>query len=184
MKSELEAGYLIELYNEPLYLLGYEYETVVIEQEATSENIVVKQMNTVVPKPETQPIPALPKSDAVSQKISKKCILLFLSEEDELSTKESEFLAKVMLAAKVQSGEYECINFRGITITDVASRYVFDKLVMFGVKIPNLEIGRYVCTQVKSTKIISADPVWMVETNNGLKKQLWEQLQVMFGLVK
>ena len=184
MKSELEAGYLVELFNEPLYLIGYEYETAAIEQEVISENTSVKQVNTVVPKPEIKSIPALPKSEGVSQKISKKCILLFLSEEDELSPKESEFLEKVMLAAKVQPGEYECINFRGITITDVASRYAFDKLVMFGVKIPNLEIGQYVCTQVKSTKLISADAVWMVETNNGLKKQLWEQLQVMFGLVK
>ncbi len=184
MKSELEAGYLMELYNEPVYLMGYAYEAGVEEEVIVSVNTVIQPVTTVLPKPEPKPIPALPKSEPVGQEVSRKCILLFLSEEDELSAKELEFLAKVMLAAKVQPGEYECINFRGITITDVASRYAFDKLVMFAVKIPNLEISQYKCTQVKSTKIISADAVWMVETNNGLKKQLWEQLQIMFGLVK
>jgi hypothetical protein len=87
-----------------------------------------------------------------------------------------------MGAAKVQKDEYECINFRGITINDVASRYAFDKLVLFGVKIPGLEMTQYKCTQVKSTQIISADAVWMIESNVTLKKQLWEQLQAMFKL--
>jgi hypothetical protein len=175
MDSELEAGYLLELFNEPLYLMGYATN----KQETES-----KTQEEVILKPEVKPIPAIHKIEIASQKIAKKCILLFNSEEDELNAKETEFLAKVMQASKLTNTDYECINFKGITITDIASRYTFDKLVLFGVKIPNLELNQYKCTQVKSTKIISADAVWMIESNNGLKKLLWEQLQVMFELIK
>ncbi len=183
MNKELEAGYLAQLFEEPLYLMGYETsvtevsETVIVQKE-----IMVKEELKTIPVPELKTIPVTPKLQTVAQKVHKKCILLFVSEEDELTGKETEFLSKVMSAAKVQQGEYECINFRGITITDVASRYAFDKLVLFGVKIPNLEIPQYKTTQVKSTQILSADAVWMIESNTTLKKQLWEQLQVMFGL--
>jgi hypothetical protein len=175
MDSELEAGYLMELFSEPLYLMGYATNTQETDRKIKEEMVL---------KPEVMPIPAIPKIELSSQKVLKKCILLFNSEEDELSVKEAEFLAKVMQASKLASSDYECINFKGITITDIASRYTFDKLVLFGVKIPNLEINQYKCTQVKSTKIISADAVWMIESNNGLKKLLWEQLQVMFELIK
>jgi DNA polymerase III psi subunit len=184
MKTELEIGYLTQLFEEPIYLMGYETKiSEAPEPAATLEKTPhVKEESKVIPKPETTTIPVTPKLQTVMQKAHKKCILLFFSEEDELSVKEYEFLSKVMGAAKVQKDEYECINFRGITINDVASRYAFDKLVLFGVKIPGLEMTQYKCTQVKSTQIISADAVWMIESNVTLKKQLWEQLQAMFKL--
>lgn len=190
MNTELEAGYLAYLFEQPLYLMGYETQ---VEEEvsspiASSEKTVaepLKEEPKVLPKQEVKTtIPATPKLQNLPQKAAKKCILLFVSEENELSSKEYEFLSKVMAAAKVQQSEYECINFNGITINDVAARYSFDKLVLFGVQIQGLEIGSYKCTQVRSTKIISADAVWMIEANTGLKKQLWEQLQIMFELVK
>ena len=189
MDSELEAGYLMELFSEPIYLMGYASpENASVQLVQPSDNTGLKQdsikTEPVSLKQEVKSIPITPKLPSTPQKTTKKCILLFISDEDELSSKESEFLAKVMQASKLQTSEYECINFRGITITDVATRYAFDKLVLFGVKIPNLDINQYKCTQVKSTKIISADAVWMIEANNGLKKMLWEQLQLMFELIK
>lgn len=89
-----------------------------------------------------------------------------------------------MKACNVAPAEYECINFRDITLTDLASRYAYNKLVMFNVNIDGLKIEQYKCTQVKSTQIISADALWMIENNLTLKKQLWEQLQPMFGIIK
>ncbi|HSZ25927.1 MAG TPA: hypothetical protein VK766_09425 [Cytophagaceae bacterium] len=175
----LEAGYLAEIYKESLYTMGY--DIVGMDSSMNTMPPVAKTLTSVATN-------TLPKEKSLSvavpnaQKIDRKCILLFLSKEDELSTVEATFLAKVMQAASVHVGEYECINFRGITINDIASRYTFDKLILFGVKIPNLEISQYICTQVKSTKIISADDVWMIESNTGLKKQLWTQLQKMFGV--
>ncbi len=181
----VEAGYLVQLFDEPLYLIGYETplsETAPVAINVQEPKIREELKASLVA--EHVALPVTPKLQTVAQKVHKKCILLFVSEENELSEKEAAFLSKVMAAAKIQQGEYECINFTGITITDVASRYAFDKLVLFGLKIPNLEISQYTCTQVKSTQIISADAVWMVESNTTLKKQLWEQLQRMFGLVK
>jgi DNA polymerase III psi subunit len=183
MKTDLEAGYLMQLFNEPIYLVGYEASVIENPVEVKKDQEVRKEEVNVTSQPEIiKTIPVTPKLQAVSQKVHKKCILLFTSSENELSEKELAFLSKVMGAAKVQQGEYECINFEGITINDIASRYAFDKLVLFGATIPNLSIGQYQCTQVKSTKIISADAVWMIEANTTLKKQLWDQLQIMFGL--
>jgi hypothetical protein len=180
MDSELEAGYLTRLFTEPVYMMGYETANAGIFADSNL------QVETVIPKPkeEVKKTPDTPILQVLPQKISIKCILLFFSEEDELKTGELEFLSKIMKACTVLPSEYECVNFRGITITDLASRYAFSKLVLFNVTIPGLTIGQYKCTQVKTTQIISADDVWMLESNVGLKKQLWEQLQVMFGLVK
>lgn len=180
MNSELEAGYLTRLFTEPVYLMGYETE----KDNSSLDTTNLKVETVSVPKEEIKKIPATPTLQALSQKISKKCILLFFSEEDELKAGELEFLSKIMKACTVLPNQYECVNFRGITITDLASRYAFNKLVLFNVTIPGLTIGQYKCTQIKTTQIISVDDVWMLESNVGLKKQLWEQLQVMFGLVK
>ncbi len=179
MNTALEAGYLLELFNEPLYLMGYQSNEKISEVDSVSAKIEIP----LVHKQEVKPVTVVPKLQTTSSKIVKKCILLFYSEENELTPKELDFLAKVMTAAKLTSEEYDCVNFKGITITDVASRYSFDKLVLFGVKIPNLELSPYTLTQVKSTKIISAEAVWMVEANNSLKKLLWQQLQQMFNLL-
>ena len=178
MDSALEAGYLMRLFNEPVYLMGYE---TVEENKVAELNL---KTETILPKEEIKKIPVTPTLNTSPQKISKKCILLFESEEDELQPKELEFLSKIMKACNLLSNDYECVNFRGITITDLASRYAFNKLILFNVKISGLAIDQYKCTLVKTTQIISADALWMLETNVGLKKQLWEQLQVMFGLVK
>lgn len=180
----LEAGYLVQLFNDPIYLMGYETSAAesLKEEVKTVLEMPKKEEPQTLPKPELKNIPVTPKLQTIAQKVHKKCILLFVSEEDALTEKESTFLSKVMAAVNVQSSEYECINFTGITINDIASRYAFDKLVLFGVTIPNLQISQYQCTQVKSTKIISADAVWMIEANTSLKKQLWDQLQIMFGV--
>jgi DNA polymerase III psi subunit len=187
MKTELEAGYLMQLFNDPIYLMGYEPAVVEIAERQEKREEAVKEMPgeeiKVIPKLEPKSIPTTPKLQPIVQKIAKKCILLYLSQDEELTEKEMVFLSKVMGAAKVQQEEYECINFTGITINDIASRYTFDKLILFGVAIPNLSLSPYKCTQVKSTKIIAADAIWMVEANVGLKKQLWDQMQIMFGLV-
>ena len=180
MDNELEVGYLMELFNEPLYLMGYQS----VEKGLGENQVVSKIEELPLIKKETSVVPIIPKLQANPTKIAKKCILLFYSEDDLLSAKEIDFLAKVMTTAKLQSDEYDCVNFKGITITDIASRYSFDKLVLFGVEIPTLALSNYKLTQVKSTKIIAADAVWMIESNVTLKKLLWEQLQLMFGLVK
>lgn len=178
MDSVLEAGYLTGLFSEPVYLMGYETQkgNVSVSQDLPVETIVSKQEIKKMPVLQTLQIP--------TQKISRKCILLFQSEEDELTTSGKEFLSNMMKACSVLSGEYECINFKDITINDIASRYNYNKLVLFGVTIPGLSIGQYKNTQIKSTQIISADDVWMLESNKSFKMQLWGQLQVMFGLVK
>jgi hypothetical protein len=177
MDQVLEVGYLTGLFSEPVYLMEY---------ETKKENVSIIQdlpVETIVPKLEIKKMPVL-QTLQVPQKISRKCILLFQSEEDELTASGQTFLANMMKACNVNAGEYECVNFRGITINDIASRYSYNKLVLFGVTIQGLSIGQYTNTQVKSTQIISADDVWMLESNKSLKMQLWNQLQIMFGLLK
>lgn len=180
MNNDLEAGYLMELFNEPLYMVGYQLK----EEALVETSPVMKHVELPVQKKEVPQVPVMPKLQTNTTKIAKKCILLFLSDEDTLSANELAFLTKIMTAAKLQANEYDCVNFKGITITDVASRYAFDKLVLFGVKIPNLELEQYKVTQVKSTQLLSVDALWMIESNVNFKKLLWEQLQKMFGLVK
>lgn len=190
MDSTLEAGYLAKLFTESVYLMGYETTKEEITQtrdEVTVNTVIPKE--TIVPKLEIKKMPVAPTSKVEmqkieTQKISKKCILLFVSEEDELKTRELEFLTAMMNACKVLPGEFECINFKDITINDIAARYSYNKLILMGVTIPGLVIGQYKNTQIKTTQIISADDVWMLESNKNLKKQLWDQLQLMFGLVK
>ncbi len=192
MDSELEVGYLTRLFTEPVYLMGYEttqrttsMPTNSIATKNQPDPVALSIAPTSVLKEEVKKIPSTPVLQTLAtEKILKKCILLFLSEADELKANELEFLSKIMKACGVLPNEYECVNFRGITINDLSSRYSYTKLVLFGVKIPGLVINQYKCTQVRSTQLISADDVWMVESNVSLKKQLWEQLQAMFGLVK
>jgi DNA polymerase III psi subunit len=185
MTQELDAGYLATLFNEPIYTMGY--APVEVEEENTAPVPVVSPADLLPkkPMPELKTIPVTPKIEKttpeVAAKATKKCILLYQSEQESLNTNEKTFLDKVMGAVKLQEEEYELINFSGLTINDIAGRYIFDKLVLFGVSIPGLSLTPYTCTQVKSTKILSADAVWMIEANTGLKKQLWDQLQVMFG---
>lgn len=76
MDSKLEAGYLAKLFTEPVYLLGYETEekSSVVNKDLKAESSVLKQENKKIPV-----IPELPNH---SPKISKKCILLYSSEEE------------------------------------------------------------------------------------------------------
>ncbi len=178
MDSALEPGYLARLFSEPVYLMGYE------TKKETISVITEIQQETVVVKPEIKKIPVTPTLTKIQEKENRKCILLYESEEDELSAGEKAFLLAIMNACKVSHGEYECINFKGLTITDIATRYTYNKLILFGVTIPGLPIGQYKNTLVKSTQIISSDHLWMLESNKGLKSQLWNQLQIMFGLIK
>ncbi len=187
MKPEIETAYLAFIYTDPVYLMDMPQDFVEEVAKDIEPNVLEKVVEVKEVVQKTIPtIPALPKQKA-EEKASKslvKCMLLFDSEDTELSKDELEFCTKIMKACGLNSNEFTCVNFRGLTIHDVKERYEFSKLVVFGTEIPKLVLGKYKCTLVNSTYILYSDPLWMVQNNKELKSFLWDQLQLMFGLKK
>jgi hypothetical protein len=149
--------------------------TTITESVTTVKKIPVLQVKLV---------PTIPKLENIQEKKFTKCMILYSSEEDNLSKPENEFCEQIMKACGLTQNEYEQVNFYGLKIEDIKERYEFNKLLLFGVDIPKLNIDKYKCTLMNSTYIISGDPLWMLKDNNGLKTFLWKQLQLMFGIVK
>lgn len=190
MPEPIETGYFAHLFSDPIYVVGVEplyQEGIELAQKkhpiqplAMAEEVIA---STILP--DTIPIPTVPKTEkpsSVSKKIPKRCLLLFTSENETLSASEKAFIDKVMTACALNPFDYECINFNGLTIHDIAERYAYTKLVLFNVSIQGLLLEKYKCTQVKSTQIVLADDVWMIESNANLKKLLWLQLKQLFEI--
>ena len=187
MQVEIEPEYLSFIYTDSIYVLDMPQSTI---EDITME-VEVEAVKPVIEKKEeitkaTVAIPSLPKLklEEKSTKSVVKCMLLFDSEDNELSEAESVFCTQIMKACGLGPKEFSVVNFRDLTIHDIKERYEFTKVVLFGSEIPKLEIGKYKCTLVNATHVLYSDPLWMVQNNKELKGFLWCQLQLMFGLNK
>lgn len=170
-----KSSYLHLLLNEPVYLIG-ENPGVVSEKEADLPPVLEEE-----PKPAVDqaiaPTIAVPISHPVTVERKPLGVMVHYPDAAQFPEAESVLLANILKAVGFDMDTVEMIFVENAHFQEEQTKY-FHKLIGFGL---NSAMPPYQIHKQQDCQVLMSDSLAKISADVSLKKQLWVQLQSMFG---